>query len=235
MARKRTRNAKPLRAVRGGSRSRRTTQSARSLAVSPMYKSPRAVMPSEFTTTLKYIVQDVVTNVAGTKASIRFRSEAYDVDPAIASTAMPGFVEFAGFYARYRTLALGYKFSVSNQEAFSMSVIHGFSTTSIASGSLNIEYSGNPLFRTQMLGPATGEGQAVLSGKKSIVQISGTNQALFDDIYTGSTASATLASAGTVYCYFGIITPAALTALGCLVTVEVSLDLTFYRPIFLLS
>lgn len=198
-----------------------------------MYKSVRPMMPEEFDTRLTYVVQDVVTNVGGNVASIKFRSEAYDVDPALASTAMPGFVEFAGFYARYRTLALRYKFSAANQEAFSLTVIHGFSNSSIASGSLVIGFAGNPLMHTKILGPATGQNVGVFQQKKTVVKISGTSQPLYDDLYTGSTTSATLATAGTVYCNFGIISNAALTALGCLVTVEVELTIRFYRPNFI--
>lgn len=190
-------------------------------------------MPSTFRTTMKYIVQDIVTNVGGVLASIRFRTDAYDVDPALASTAMPGFAELALIYARFRAIGMGYKFSVANQEAFSLSVIHGFSTSSIASGSLVLTYAGNPLFHTAILGPLTGQNRGQFSQRKTVREISGTDQSLFDDIYTGSTASATLATAGTVWCNFGILSPVALTAAGVLVTVEVTLDLELYRPLLL--
>jgi hypothetical protein len=179
---------------------------------------------------LKYIVQDIVTNVGGVLASIRFRTEAYDVDPALASTAMPGFAELALLYARFRTMGMSYKFSVANQEAFSLSVIHGFSNSSIASGALVLAYAGNPLFKTAILGPLTGQNRGQFSQRRTVREISGTDQSLFDDLYTGSTASATLATAGTAWCYFGILSPVALTAAGVLVTVEVTLDIEFYRP-----
>jgi hypothetical protein len=180
-------------------------------------------------------VQDIVTNVGGVAASIRFRNDAYDVDPALASTAMPGFVELGQIYSRFRTIGMKYKFSAANQEAFSLTVIHGFSGSSIASGSLSITYAGNPMFSTSILGPLTGQNRGVFRGNRSVRAIAGTDQPLFDDIYTGSTTSSTLPTAGTVYCYFGIITPVVMTAAGCLVTVEVALDLEFYRPNFLAS
>lgn len=195
-----------------------------------MYSSPRTVMPDEFDTDLKYIVYDVVTNIGGAQAGIKFRTEAYDVDPAIASTAMPGFTEFAAFYSRYRALKLGYKFSVSNYEAFPVSILHGYTINSIASGSLNPGYAGNPLFGTAILGPATGSGKGVYSQNKSVVQIAGTTQPLYDDLYTGSTTSATLATAGTVYCNLGIVSAIPLTANGVHVFVEITLRVRFYRP-----
>lgn len=235
----RSRNAKSLRATRGGSQLRKTNRAQYNVqpqtGVFTMLKSPRAVMPSTLRTHCKYIVQDIVANVGGVAASIRFRNEAYDVDPAVASTAMPGFGELAQIYSRYRTLGIGYKFSAANQEAFSLTVIHGFSGSSIASGSLSITYAGNPFFNTNILGPLTGQNRGVFRGNRSVRSITGTDQPIFDDIYTGSTTSATLPTAGTVYCYFGIITPVVMTAAGVLVTVEVTLDLEFYRPNFLTS
>lgn len=234
MNRNRSRNAKPLRAVRGGSRSRKAISGLNPrINTFTLLKSPRPVMPSTYRTCMKYIVQDVVANVGGTAASIRFRSEAYDVDPALASTAMPGFAELALIYARYRCLGMRYKFSAANQEAFSLTVLHGFSNSSIASGSLSIGYAGNPNFACSILGPATGQNRGIFEQSKTIVEIAGTNQPLFDDLYTGSTASATLATAGTTYVNFGVITPQVMTALGVLVTVEITLDLQFYRSLLL--
>lgn len=225
--------AKSLRAARGGSRSRKPLTALSDGSV--IYRSPDPVAPASIDIWLSYHVQNVVTNVAGTQASIRFRTEAYDVDPALGSTAMPGFAEWATIYARYRPLAMGYKFSVANQEAFPLTVIHGFSNSSIASGSVAITYAGNPFMQSTMVGPATGKGISVLQGMKTIQQLAGTKQALFDDLYTGSTSSATLSSTGTKYCYCAVIAPQALTALGLLVTVEVKLKLRFFLRNWLLS
>lgn len=232
MSKQQRRPAKSLRATRQKSQSRNPNRQRNNLA---LYKSPRTVMPEEYTTTLKYIVQDVVANVGGTAASIRFRTEAYDVDPALASTAMPGFAELAQIYSRYRTLRMGYKFSAANQEGINMTVIHGYSINSIASGSLSITYAGNPLFSTAILGPLTGMNRKVFSKNLPVTSVVGTMQPLYDDLYTGSTTSATLATAGTIYCNFGIITPVVMTAAGCLVTAEITLTITFYRMNLLLA
>lgn len=228
MSKQQRRPAKSLRATRQ-KRQLRNRLPARNAGMT-MYKSPRTVMPDEFDTKLKYLTFEVLTNVGGTTASLRFQSEAYDVDPALASTAMAGFTEFANFYQRYRTLALRYKFSVANQENFSVSILHGFNALSIASGSLGITYAGNPLFTTSILGPLTGMGTRTYTKKASVTKIVGTAQPLFDDLYTGSTTSATLATAGTVYCYLGALSPVAFTAAGLVVTVEIELSLRFYRP-----
>jgi len=236
MARNRSRKAKSLRAARGSARKQNAgiTSPERGSGL-VMYSSPRAVMPPQYNTRLKYIIDTVVTNVAATQASVRYRTDAFDVDPTLGSTAMPGFTELAGLYARFRTTRLSYKFSVANQEAFTMAILHGFSRTSIASGSLNLQYAGNPLFRTSMLGPATGKGTGIYRGSSSIVGIYGTRQPMFDDIFTGSTTSSTLSANGTAYCYLGIISPVALTALGVNLVAEITLDVQFYAPTFILT
>jgi hypothetical protein len=194
-----------------------------------MYASPRTVMPATYVTNMRYIIVTVLTAPGTTQISNQYRTEAYDVDPAFASTAMPGFTEMAAIYQRYRCLRMSYKFSVANQEAFPVSIIHGTSALAISSAGLNIQYAGNPLFSTGMLGPATGQNRGVYRRSTPITNVVGSKQPLFDDLYTGSTTAATLVTAGTVYSYIGIVSPVALTALGCLVTVEITLQLQFYR------
>lgn len=195
-----------------------------------MYKSVRPVMPEEFDTKLKYLTFEAISNVGATAASLRFRTEAFDVDPALGSTAMPGFTEFAAFYQRYRTLAMRYKFSIANQEAFPVAVLAGYTCSTIASGSLGIVYAGNPLFQDSILGPLTGQGRVTFQDDKTVVQVVGSTQPLYDDLYTGSTTSATLATAGTIYCHIGVNSPLALTAAGCVCAIEIELTIRFYRP-----
>jgi hypothetical protein len=194
------------------------------------------VMPAEYDTTFKYIVDLNIATAGSVLSSVRYTTNAYDVDPALASTAMAGFTELAALYARFRTLSIGYKFNVANAEAFPIHIIHGFSTVSIASGSLGMNYGGNPLMKLSILGPTTGQGRGIFSQRKTVGQISGTTQYLYDDLFTGSTTSSTLASAGTVYAYLGVGTGAGVfTAAGVVVQVEISLHVRLMRPTFLVA
>lgn len=232
MSTKSKRSAKVLRAPRGRKTSvKKNNQNYR--GAFPMWKSPRMIMPNEYDTTLRYIVTNTVGSAAAVLASIRFQSNAYDVDPALGSTAMAGFTEFAGFYARFRTLGMTYKFNSCNQEAFPVSIIHGFSSNSIATGSLGMNYGEGPLMRTAILGPLTGQCRGTYTQSATTQQIVGTAQALYDDVYTGSTTSSTLPTGGTVYCYFGAAAPTAFTAAGILVQVEINLHIRFYKLNFL--
>lgn len=236
MSKQRVRNAKSLRAAPGSQpelRKRRNQQS-KNLAMT-LYKSPRPVMPKEYDTTFRYLIQYVVTTAGGLLANIRFTTNAYDVDPVLASTAMAGFTELAALYARFRTLRMSYKFTACNQELFPVSIIHGFSNVVITSAALGLNYAENPLMSCHMLGPLTGQGRGSYARSSSVGDISGTNQYLLDDLYTGSTTSSTLATAGTCHCYFGVIGNQLLTAAGVLVTAEISLHVRLYRPTFIIS
>jgi hypothetical protein len=195
-----------------------------------LYRSPRTGMPQEYRTTLKYHTYGTVTNAAGFVASVKFSTNAYDVDPTLGSTAMPFFAELAAVYQRFRTLRIGYKFIVQNAEAFPVSILTGFSQASIASGSLGITYAGNPHFKVTGLAPATGNSCKTITGSVTVCEIVGTQQPLFDDLYTGSTTSSTLATASYVWAYCGINSTNALTALGMIVTTEIALDIVFHRP-----
>jgi hypothetical protein len=200
----------------------------------PFYRAPSVMMPESWDTTLKYAVLNTVTNAAGFVASVRFGTNAYDVDPALGSTAMAGFAEFAAFYKKFRTLKLSYKFSVSNSEAFPMTIIHGFSTTVVASGSLGIGYSTNPLFTTSQIGSTDGADTTTVKGNATVARIYGTEQVLYDDLFTGSTTSSTLPTASTAWCYLGILSAFPLTAVGVQVTSLITLNVRFFSRNFLL-
>lgn len=238
MSSTRSKSAKSLRAAPGsrpGSRKGRKQRNHKSNLVMTLYGSPRPVMPKEFDTTFRYLIQYNVGSVGALLSNIRFTTNAYDVDPVLASTAMAGFTELAALYARFRTLAIGYKFTACNQETFPVSVLHGFSNVVIASSALGLNYAENPLMSVSMLGPLTGQCRGTYTKKASVGDIAGTNQFLLDDLYTGSTTSSTLSSAGTCHCYFGVVAPQIMTAAGVIVTVEISLRVRLYRPTFIIS
>lgn len=236
MSNMRKKNAKSLRAVPGRSTRVKKNVSRRNLGL-VMYKSPRTMMPEEYDTVLKYIVVQSASNNGGTLASLRFTSNAYDVDPSLGNTAMAGFAEFAAFYQRFRTIGMKYKFSAVNQENFPISVIHGFGASAITSGSLGMNYGENPLFQTYVLGAPNGQARGIFQSSNSVANIAGTATVLYDDLYTGSTTSNTMSSTGMVYCYFGIAAgqAGALTAAGCFVHVEISLHVRFFKPNLLVT
>jgi len=198
-----------------------------------MYKSPRHVMPQEYVTNLTYTTTGVLNSVGALLSSVKYRTEAFDVDPALGSTAMPGFTELASIYARYRTLAISYKIHYSNNEVFPLQILAGFSNSSISTGTLTSNFAGNPTFQSRIAGPIGGTCTGTVKGYTTIVAFSGTKQPLYDDVFTGSTTSATLGTAGTVYANFGIISTLPVLSAGCAIDVRITLTIQFDRSNFM--
>jgi len=194
-----------------------------------LYKSPRIGWPQEYTTTLSFSKQGVIPTAAGAATNyISFRSEAYDVDPVVGSTAMPGFAEFASLYARYRPLEMSYDFEASNKETFALQVMTGFTCPTLTPTSVLL--LGNPHWKTKMISAKGGLDRSRIKDKVTMVELFGTKQALYDDIFTGSTQSATLATVGTTNAYFVILSPSVGIVNGVDYNITIRLKLTFYRP-----
>lgn len=193
-----------------------------------MYRTPRIGWPQEKVVDLVYTTAYAMTSVGAANVSTKYVSEAYDVDPTVGGHVMPGFTQYANFYARYRTLAMSYEVEFANKEAFPVVCIAGFSNSTAAV--VDLENCGNPLWKTKLVGALTGYNLAKLKDSRTIVEISGTKQALYDDLFTGSTTSATMPTAGTIAVYFAAQTPTGVfTAAGLDVKVRLTLKLQFSR------
>lgn len=194
-----------------------------------MWNIPKRMVafPDSLRTNLKYILplQQVVGS--GTTNSLRLTSNAYDVDSALASTAMAYFSEIALVYSRFRTLGIKYQYVVTNQETFPVAMIHGFSTLAISSTGLGQNYASGPYFHTNVLSESRGSrSTATYNGSITVEKLFGTTQALFDDTFTGSTTSSTLPSGSTAHTYIGSVS-AAVPINGWLVTGYIELDILF--------
>lgn len=193
-----------------------------------MYRSPRTIMPQEYVTTLRFSAMQQISMNGVTINSTYFASSPYDVDPTLGNSAMAGFTQLAAFYARVRPLRMTYVYDIANMEDQPLCISTGF-TSEILSGE-DIDVSGNPLWKTAILGAKGGMDRKKFKGSASIVQIAGTKQALYDDLYTSSTVSNTLPTAGTNYAYLIATSIGAGTAAGFQYNVRFSLTCQFYRP-----
>lgn len=233
MSSNRSPKAKSLRATRARKSTVKKNQ-VKSLSSAPggqAWIMPRRgiAYPDSLRTNLKYIIPLQQILGGGTTNSLRFTSNAYDVDSALASTAMAYFAELALVYSRFRTLGMKYQFHVSNQELFPQAIIHGFATNSIGATALGQNYASGPYIRTDLLSDVRGNAaNKICSGAITIQKLFGTPQALYDDLYTGSTTSSTLATAATGNCYIGSVS-AAIPVSGWFVTGFIELDVLFTR------
>jgi len=230
MSRKSNMNTKSFRAAPARkSRVKKNQKLGNASAGSLMYVPRQIAFPDSLRTQLRYVVPMTLITGGGLLNSVRMTSNAYDVDPALGSTAMSGFTELAAVYSRFRTLVMSYKFQIVNLELFGQALIHGLSTTSISSGSLGESYSENSRFTQTVITQLNGSRSMLeVSGRATIKDLFGTNQALYDDLFTGSTTSSTLASTGTAFAYVGLIGTAVQVA-GFQVSGTITLDLLFDR------
>lgn len=193
-----------------------------------MYKSPRRAWPQEYVVDLVYTTAYNMTAVGAANASTQFCSNAFDVDPTVGGHAMPGFTQYAALYARFRTLKMAYIVEFANNEAFNLVALSGFSNSTAAV--VDLENCGNALWKSAIIGPLTGFNRCKLKDSATIVAIAGTKQALYDDLFTGSTTSSTMPTSATMTMYFGVQTPAGvLTAAGVSVKIQITLTVQFYR------
>ncbi len=232
MSRNGQKNAKSLRAAPGNkTRVKKNRNSLQDAAAGSNWLIPRRhlAFPDSLRTNLRYILPLQQVTGGGTTNSLRFTSNAYDVDSALASTAMAYFAELAVVYSRFRTLAMRYEFMVTNQEAFPQGMVYGFMIPAVTSTGLGQNYASNPYMNTNILSESRGNrSTATYTGRVKIDQLFGSAQALYDDTFTGSTTSSSLPSTSTANLYIGAVS-AAVPVNGWLVTGWIELDVLFHR------
>jgi hypothetical protein len=72
------------------------------------------IMPDKYYTTLNYWKAIQLPNTGGGAFTYLVPSNAFDIDPALGSTALPGFTELAAIYHRYRVLKVKVTLEVTN-------------------------------------------------------------------------------------------------------------------------
>lgn len=178
---------------------------------------------------LRYVIPQQQLTGGGVLNNLRFTSNHYDVDSALGSTAMAYYSELAAVYALGRTISMEYVIDIINDEAaLDNQVIHGFSNVLFSSTALGMNYAENSHFKTTSI---SWKGMGVmkkLHGKVTIEDLFGTKQALYDDLFTGSTTASTLSSSATGYLYVGTQSTGT-PVVGCNITGYVTLWVLFTK------
>lgn len=226
MVKPRNTNAKPLRAARA----RKSTVKNNQVTDGSIWSIPKWLgFPDAVRADLRYIIPLTQLTGGGTTNSFRYTSNAYDVDAALASTAMAYFSELAVVYSRFRTLKMKYHFYIENQEAFPVGTIYGFMTNSLGATAVGQNYAGNAFMKTNVLSAVNGSrSTSTYDGSVAIDRLFGSKQALYDDLFTGSTTSSTLSSSATANLYIGTV-GASVPVNGQFVTGWIELEVLFFR------
>jgi hypothetical protein len=148
-------------------------------------------MPSEYITTLVYAKPSYMFQAASVNTGVRFSpTNAYDVDPTLGSTALPGFTELAGLYKFYRVASSRVKVAFYNKEAFP-EVLYLLPTNTDfganPSTAVQTSFLSNPNCKSQIIGPLTGGGKAILTHSISTAGYSGASVERAIDPYVGRT------------------------------------------------
>jgi hypothetical protein len=187
--------------------------------------APRRVRAS-----LLYHAFGVVNNVGIAHANVRYTpTYAYDIDPLLASTAMPGFTEWGAIYRFYRTHSSSIRVTFSNKEAFPItSCICPVNFDPTANTASFANYFSSRLSKTAAAGPLTGNGVNVLQNSFTTADIGGVASIQTLDSYCAQTSGAA-APGNNWYWFVGILTDGSLLVNGVFFDVALTVDVEFFE------
>lgn len=151
----------------------------------------RIVPPSMITTLVFQSTAHSPLNNAGLSyATVRFRpTSAYDVDPTLGGTSMPGFNEMAGLYGKYRVLRFRTQVIAVNLEEFPLNVTVFPSNFDLGNNYSQVQSQfGNSFSKYKYLSPKSGMDRCTITTPwLSSRQIVGTDSVYLDDDYASNT------------------------------------------------
>ncbi len=150
-------------------------------------------MPSRFCSTFRWNKTSFHLNAAAQYSNIRFEpTYAYDIDPVLGSTAMPGFAEMMTLYGRYRVKAVTAHLSFANKELFPSVIWMTAVNSDPGVDTANYQnYLSNRETRKKYVGNSTGMNQGSLRRRWTTDSFAGSSTRLrIQDDYTGGGTTA---------------------------------------------
>jgi hypothetical protein len=176
-------------------------------------------------------------SIAASHTAFRYRpSAAYDVDPVLGSTTMPGFTELAGIYNSYRVTKSKFRFEIVSNDARTGSVVLIPLNTDPtgAPGATTVEsWPMNP-YRVYKMIPPTGARPVILEKTMSTEKIFGSKAVYFDDNFMSLTNTI---PNNNWFWAVGIHSPVpiATTAWSCTSLIVITIHVEFFNRKELLS
>lgn len=226
-SRNRPKNRKKRRVPRR-SLQRRSEAPSRAMIV----RGVRSFAPPRVITHLSYSKTGILTSAVTSIATQRlFPTNAYDVDPLFASTAMPGFTEWGALYRNFRTLRASIMVEFSNLEPRPVTVLlvpvnYDYGTTITQSGFSTL--MSQPNCKTRMLSAVGGQDRAVLRSSARTNQFAGALSNSFD-AYVGSTTNAFSPTQFWGFFYSAFVQGASSIPLGIGVTIKMDVEIEFFE------
>lgn len=189
------------------------------------------IVPPAFVTNLVFqsTAHSPLNNAGLTYASVRFRpTSAYDVDPSLGGTSMPGFNELAGLYGKYRVLRWRTEVTAVNLEldnAMNFIVFH--SNFDLGNNYSQVQSQfGNSFSKYKFLSPKGGADRATIRTPwMSARSLVGTDSVYFDDDYSANVNASPINNS---YVNIGIWTGNSVNlALGVNVQIVITAEIRF--------
>jgi len=179
--------------------------------------------------TLCYLANAIIVNNTLTYANRRYEPTfAYDVDPTLGSTSMPGFAEYTAIYRLYRVRSSRIKVTFANLEAAPVVVcLCPVNTDPGANTSNYANYFSSTLARTKTLGPLTGNSAGNLSHAISTNVIAGVRDLQQLDNYVGNSAGT--APTNNWYWFVGAESFTSFTTAGVAAQIKVFVEIEFFE------
>lgn len=148
------------------------------------------IIPPSVMVRLKYIVNRSLNNAGLNNASIQLRANGlYDVDPALASTPVPGFVEWMTMFTKYRVLKTTSKCTFIGRDAALAPIVNlGMGNTFHAANAKTIGYFEGSDQKTIIV-PGLSGTVKTLSMSRNTTQIVGDEEAMAEEQYSGTNAA----------------------------------------------
>jgi len=194
----------------------------------PLYRGVKTI-PREMIITNRFNKYGVVLSAGNTFGNIRFEpTYAYDVDPTLASTAMPFFSELTAMYRVYRVEAFTYDITVSNNETAQAALAYvcpvnfdpGVNTASFQN------YLSNSYSRKSILGPSTGNSRGRFRGTVTQAQFVGLEEHRVEDTTTGAS---TTAPSNNIWIMLGFGVTTGVQAAGLSYTADLNITIRFFE------
>jgi len=179
---------------------------------------------------LRYNKTSYLSNVGVVYSNARWEPTfAYDIDPTVGSTAMPGFTELGALYTKYRVDSFVVKCSVVNKETFPVCVYVCPVNFDPGANTANYQnYLSNRDSKKKYLGVSTGNAQHVFHQRVSVASFAGSATAThIADYYSGGT-SGTPAPANNLFYMLGSIADAVGVS-GVDYTLDIDVTIEFFE------
>jgi hypothetical protein len=196
------------------------------------------VLPPSLVTKLVFMstLHSPLNNAGLSYATFRLRpSSAFDVDPSIGGTSMPGFNELAATYGRYRMINFKSEVTGVNLDTNAVNLIVFVSNFDLGNNYSQVQSMfGNSFSRYKFLSPAGGLDRATIRTPKwSTAEIVGSEAPLLD---TDFSAVVTASPTNNTYLNIGIWTGNATNLVnGVALQVVITAEYRFYEAFHLVT